>query len=112
MEGGTMTQRSFVLGVLWLGLFGLLPDRLWAAEVKTQDLTFMAGKDEVTGFLAEPEGKGPFPAVVVIRLGCHPVFPSDHQSTSQTTILPLSPPAAASIPSGLKVTERRRPMSQ
>jgi carboxymethylenebutenolidase len=38
-----------------------------AAEVKTSDVTFKSGDDEVKGFLAEPEGKGPFPAVVVIQ---------------------------------------------
>jgi carboxymethylenebutenolidase len=37
------------------------------AEVKTREVTFPSGKEEVKGFLAEPEGKGPFPAVVVIQ---------------------------------------------
>jgi len=37
------------------------------AEVKTMDITFKSGDDEVKGFLAEPDGKGPFPAIVVIQ---------------------------------------------
>jgi carboxymethylenebutenolidase len=39
----------------------------FAAGVKTKELTFKSGDDEVRGFLAEPEGKGPFPGVVVIQ---------------------------------------------
>jgi carboxymethylenebutenolidase len=38
-----------------------------AAEVKTQDITFKSGDEEIKGFLAVPEGKGPFPAIVVIQ---------------------------------------------
>jgi carboxymethylenebutenolidase len=38
-----------------------------AADVKSKDITFTSGKDEVKGFLAVPEGKGPFPAIVVIQ---------------------------------------------
>jgi len=37
------------------------------AAVKTSDITFKSGTEEAKGFLAEPEGKGPFPAVVVIQ---------------------------------------------
>lgn len=37
------------------------------AAVKTSDVTFKSGAEEARGFLAEPEGKGPFPAVVVIQ---------------------------------------------
>jgi len=37
------------------------------AAVKTTDVTFKSGTEEAKGFLAEPEGKGPFPAVVVIQ---------------------------------------------
>ena len=41
----------------------------WSAEakVKTSDITFKSGDEEIKGFLAEPEGKGPFPAIVVIQ---------------------------------------------
>jgi carboxymethylenebutenolidase len=37
------------------------------AEVKTMDITFKSGDEEIKGFLAEPGGKGPFPGVVVIQ---------------------------------------------
>jgi carboxymethylenebutenolidase len=37
------------------------------AAVKTGEVTFKSGDEEVKGFLAEPEGKGPFPGVVVIQ---------------------------------------------
>jgi carboxymethylenebutenolidase len=37
------------------------------AAVKTGEVTFKSGGEEVKGFLAEPEGKGPFPGVVVIQ---------------------------------------------
>jgi carboxymethylenebutenolidase len=37
------------------------------AAVKTGEITFKSGDEEVKGFLAEPEGKGPFPAVIVIQ---------------------------------------------
>jgi carboxymethylenebutenolidase len=37
------------------------------AAVKTSDITFQAGDDQVKGFLAEPDGKGPYPAIVVIQ---------------------------------------------
>jgi carboxymethylenebutenolidase len=37
------------------------------AEVMTKDVTFPSGKEEVKGFLAMPDGKGPFPAIVVIQ---------------------------------------------
>jgi carboxymethylenebutenolidase len=36
-------------------------------QVKTSDITFKSGDEEIKGFLAVPEGKGPFPAVVVIQ---------------------------------------------
>src|SRR6266511_3629488 len=38
-----------------------------AADIATKDVTFKSGEDEVAGFLAVPEGKGPFPGVVVIQ---------------------------------------------
>ncbi len=38
-----------------------------AAQVKTSDVTIESGDEEIKGFLARPEGKGPFPAVVVIQ---------------------------------------------
>jgi len=38
-----------------------------AAQVKTSMVTIKSGDEEIKGFLARPEGKGPFPAVVVIQ---------------------------------------------
>src|SRR4051812_35362393 len=38
-----------------------------AAEIKTGTIMFKSGDEEITAFLAEPEGKGPFPAIVVIQ---------------------------------------------
>jgi len=37
------------------------------AEVKTMDVKLKSGDEEIIGFLAIPDGKGPFPAVVVIQ---------------------------------------------
>jgi carboxymethylenebutenolidase len=37
------------------------------AEVKTMEITFKSGDEEIKGFLAEPGDKGPFPAIVVIQ---------------------------------------------
>lgn len=37
------------------------------AEVKTKEMTFKSGDEKIKGFLAEPDGKGPFPAIVVIQ---------------------------------------------
>jgi carboxymethylenebutenolidase len=54
---------GFVAAVLCLSLAA----RAAAAEVKTGEVTFKSGDEEIKGFLAEPEGKGPFPAVVVIQ---------------------------------------------
>jgi carboxymethylenebutenolidase len=36
-------------------------------QVKTSEITFNSGDEQIKGFLAQPEGKGPFPAVVVIQ---------------------------------------------
>jgi carboxymethylenebutenolidase len=38
-----------------------------AADVTTKEVTLTSGKDEIKAFLAVPEGKGPFPGVVVIQ---------------------------------------------
>jgi len=37
------------------------------AEVTGKEITFKSGEEEIKGFLAQPEGKGPFPAIVVIQ---------------------------------------------
>ncbi len=36
-------------------------------KVKTSDITIKSGDEEIKAFLVEPEGKGPFPAIVVIQ---------------------------------------------
>ncbi len=37
------------------------------ADVKSKEITFKSGDEQIKGFLAEPDGKGPFPAIVVIQ---------------------------------------------
>jgi carboxymethylenebutenolidase len=37
------------------------------AQVAGKDITFKSGDETIKGFLATPEGKGPFPAVIVIQ---------------------------------------------
>jgi carboxymethylenebutenolidase len=49
------------------GLLAVLAGQALAVEVKTQDITFKSGDEEIQGFLAVAEGKGPFPALVVIH---------------------------------------------
>jgi len=56
-------RRMTVVAVLVASAFPAVA----AADVTTKDVTLKSGKDEITGFLAVPEGKGPFPAVVVIQ---------------------------------------------
>src|SRR6478672_12530610 len=52
----------------WLAALLLpLTAGLAGAAVKTQDITFKSGDETIKGFLAAPEGKGPFPAVIVIQ---------------------------------------------
>jgi carboxymethylenebutenolidase len=47
-----------------VGLFVALAAGGWAAEEKA---SFKSGEETATGFLVTPEGKGPFPAVIVIQ---------------------------------------------
>ncbi len=58
-----------ILALCLAGLLMTLSAPAWAAEtkVKTSDITFKSGDEEIKGFLAEPEGNGPFPAIVVIQ---------------------------------------------
>jgi carboxymethylenebutenolidase len=59
-----MRKTSRVLAaVLWLSL----PAAPVWAEVKTMDITLKSGEEEIQAFLAEPDGKGPFPGIVVIQ---------------------------------------------
>jgi carboxymethylenebutenolidase len=57
------TVQRFVAAALFLVMAGGAA----LGEVKTSDVTFKSGDEQVKGFLAEPDGKGPFPAVVVIQ---------------------------------------------
>jgi carboxymethylenebutenolidase len=36
-------------------------------QVKTSEITIKSGDEEIKAFVAQPEGKGPFPAIVVIQ---------------------------------------------
>jgi carboxymethylenebutenolidase len=55
------------LGIWAAVLFPLLAAGSAAADVKSREVSFKSGDEEIKGFLAEPDGKGPFPAVVVIQ---------------------------------------------
>ena len=48
-------------------LFLLLGAAKVRAEMRTTDVTLKSGDEEIKAFLAEPEGDGPFPGVVVIQ---------------------------------------------
>jgi len=56
-----------VVGLLLAGTaLGVLAGPAFA-EVKTMEVKLKSGDEEFVAFVAEPEGKGPFPAVVVIQ---------------------------------------------
>ena len=57
-------RRTLLLGVA-LALLAVTARA--EAAVKGKDFTFKSGEEKVKGYLAVPEGKGPFPAVVVIQ---------------------------------------------
>jgi carboxymethylenebutenolidase len=59
-------MRVTVVGVV-LALLLLAGGLARAAEVKGEEVTFSSGDEKIKGFLAVPEGKGPFPAIVVIQ---------------------------------------------
>jgi carboxymethylenebutenolidase len=64
MEDTTMRRTlGFGLAALWLPLTAGVA----LAEVKTMEINLKSGGGEVKAFLAQPEGKGPFPGVVVIQ---------------------------------------------
>src|SRR5262245_23191033 len=56
-------RKMTIVTLLALALFPAVA----SADVTTKEVTLTSGKDEIKGFLAIPEGKGPFPAVVVIQ---------------------------------------------
>src|SRR5437868_13860492 len=57
---------GFALTTLLLVL-AALPARAAEGNVKTQAITLKSGDEEIQAFLAEPDGKGPYPAIVVIQ---------------------------------------------
>ena len=60
-----MTSWEVVAFIPFLFLFLFAA---WSeAQVKTGAVTFPSGTETASGFLAEPEGAGPFPALVVIQ---------------------------------------------
>jgi carboxymethylenebutenolidase len=58
-------RRSATIGLAVL--LPLLGASVARAEVKSSDVTLKSGGEEIKAFLAEPEGDGSFPAVVVIQ---------------------------------------------
>lgn len=48
-----------------INLFG--QQKIKDFKIKTSTVKYLSGKDTVTAYLAEPEGKGPFPALIVIH---------------------------------------------
>jgi carboxymethylenebutenolidase len=60
MQGGGLMKRILVLGALGFSLAG-------AARAGEQAATYQSADESVTSFLVTPEGKGPFPAVIVIQ---------------------------------------------
>ncbi len=63
-EGGATMRTILAVGTAALVLASATAT---GAEVQVREITFKSGDEEVKGFVAEPAGKGPFPAVVVIQ---------------------------------------------
>jgi carboxymethylenebutenolidase len=55
-----------MMGVLAAVLL-LGPGLALAADVKGEEITFSSGDEKIKGWLVVPEGKGPFPGIVVIQ---------------------------------------------
>ncbi len=55
--------------VTWLAALVVLPLAVASvqAAVKTSEITLKSGGETIKAFLAEPDGKGPFPGIVVIQ---------------------------------------------
>jgi carboxymethylenebutenolidase len=62
-----MNRRIFPFFLLLLAVGPLTASSPAGGKYSTSTVTYVSGKDTVSGFLAVPEGKGPFPAVMVIH---------------------------------------------
>jgi carboxymethylenebutenolidase len=60
-------KRMIVAALASLGLLVLAAPVQAQLQVKTMDITIKSGDEEIKAFLAVPEGKGPFPGIVVIQ---------------------------------------------
>lgn len=65
-------RTSIAAGITALALLGRLGGIMhaWGAEAKkveTASVSFQGGNGQIKGFLAKPEGAGPFPAIVVVH---------------------------------------------
>jgi carboxymethylenebutenolidase len=60
-------QRTFVAILAGLGLVCLASKAQAQPQIKTMEITLKSGDEECKAFVAMPEGKGPFPGVVVIQ---------------------------------------------
>jgi hypothetical protein len=60
-------RRTLRMGIAVLLLALAVPALAAESKVKTSDITFKSGDEEIKGFLAQPEGKGPYSAIVVIQ---------------------------------------------
>jgi carboxymethylenebutenolidase len=58
-------KSTFVAGATSLALMLLATPAF--AQVKTQEMKIKSGNEDITAFVAMPEGKGPFPGIVVIQ---------------------------------------------
>lgn len=59
-------MRIVLTGLVVLA-FAATPGRSEEAKVTGKEITFTSGDETIKGYLAVPEGKGPFPAIVVIQ---------------------------------------------
>ena len=60
-------QRTFVAALASLALLFLAGQAQAQQQIKTMEITIKSGDEEFKAFVAMPEGKGPFPGVVVIQ---------------------------------------------
>jgi carboxymethylenebutenolidase len=60
-------QRTFVAALAGLVLVCLAGKAQAQPQIKTMEVTIKSGDEEYKAFVAMPEGKGPFPGIVVIQ---------------------------------------------